>query len=93
MGALLTFIKVIGKITVILPLAIQIAELIANLTNPDHKNGPEKFAVVRAVIKDTIQTSELVIGKDIIDEDLFDQGIGKMINGTVDVMNATTRRP
>jgi hypothetical protein len=89
MGALLTFLKVMGKIVNILPISVQIAEVIASLVKPGQKTGAEKLAAVEAVIKQTIQASELVIGKDIIDEDLLNQGITKMVNGAVDIMNAT----
>jgi len=92
MGVLLKFLSILGKITGVLPMAISIAEVIGGLVKPGQKTGAEKLAAVRAVIKDTIKTSELVAGKDIIDEDLVDQGIEQMINGAVDIMNATKQK-
>jgi len=88
MGVLGTFLKVIGKIVGVLPIAIQLAEIIASLVSPGKKTGATKLAAVKAVIQDAIQASEFLAGKDIINEDLLDQGITKMANGAVDVMNA-----
>jgi hypothetical protein len=88
MGALATFLKVLTKVFAVVPLAVQVAETMGNLFSPGQKTGPQKLAAVQAAVKDSILASELVIGKDIIDEDLLNQGITKIANGAVDVMNA-----
>jgi len=89
MGVLLKFLSILGKITGVLPMAISIAEVIGGLVKPGQKTGAQKLAAVQEVIKQTIQTSELVIGKDIIDEDLLNEGITEMVNAAVKIMNAT----
>ena len=89
MGALLKFLSILGKITGVLPMAISIAEVIGGLVKPGQKSGPEKLAAVQAVIRQSIQASELVVGKDIIDEDLLNEGITEMVNAAVKIMNAT----
>ena len=89
MGVLLKFLSVFAKIAGVLPLAISIAETIGGLVKPGIKTGPEKLAAVEAVIKQTIQSSELVMGKDILDEDLLNEGITDMVNAAVRIMNAT----
>jgi len=88
MGVLGTFLKVIGKIVGVLPIAIQLAEVIGKLLSPGTKTGPTKLAAVKEIIRDAIQASEFITGKELLDEQLLDQGITKMANGAVDVMNA-----
>jgi hypothetical protein len=88
MGPLTVFLKVVTQIFNVLPLAVQIAELVAGLLKPGQKTGPEKLAAVKAVIRHALEASELLAGKEIVDEDLLDQGITEITNGAVKVLNA-----
>jgi hypothetical protein len=88
MGVLGVFLKVITNIFSVLPLAVQVAEILGGLFRPGQKSGEQKLQAVRAIVKQAIEVSELVAGKDIIDEQLLDQGIGEITNGAVKVLNA-----
>ena len=88
MGALGTFLKVFSKILQVLPLAVQVADTIGGLFRPGQKSGPEKLLAVKAAVKESIMASEIIVGKDIVDEALLDRGITRLANGAVDVMNA-----
>ena len=92
MGLLGVFLKVITNIFSVLPLAVQVAEILGGLFKPGEKSGAQKLQAVRAIVKQAIQASELVAGKDIIDEQLLDQGIGEITNGAVKVLNAVRPR-
>lgn len=52
------------------------------------KSGGDKKAAVIDIIKGSVQTLETVLDKQIVDDPLFIQGIGKVNDGYVDVMNA-----
>jgi len=88
MGVLVTFLKVLTKVFNVLPLAISIAETLGKLFRPGQKSGPEKLAGVKEVVRDALAGSELLTGKEIVDEDLLDQGITEITNGAVKVLNA-----
>ena len=53
------------------------------------KSGESKEAYVRNEVTKSLDISTLVTGKDIVDRKKFDRGIKKIIEGVVDVMNAT----
>lgn len=89
MGAFLTFLSIFGKVSSVLPLAVSIAETIAGVVKPGQKTGMEKLASVQQVVHDAVQSSNLIAGKQIIDEDLFNQGVTDMVNAAVKIMNAT----
>ena len=88
MGALGTFLKVLTRILQVLPLAVQVADTIGGVFRPGQKSGPEKLLAVKAAVKQSIMASELVVGKDILDEELLDRGITRLANGSVDILNA-----
>ena len=92
MGVLGVFLKVITQIFSVLPLAVQVAEILGGVFRPGQKSGAQKLEAVRAVIKQAIQASELVAGKEVIDEQLLDRGIGEITNGAVKVLNAVRPR-
>lgn len=48
----------------------------------------EKLELAKETLKDMILSSELIVGKDIIDEEKFVEGLEEMINGGVKAMNA-----
>ena len=88
MGVLTTFLKVLTGIFNVLPLAVSIAETMAKLFKPGQKTGAEKLAAVKAVIRHALEASEVLAGKEIVNEDLLDQGITEITNGAVKVLNA-----
>lgn len=92
MGVLSVFLKVITQVFSVLPLAVQVAEILGGLFRPGEKSGAQKLLAVRAIVKQAIQASELVAGKDIIDEQLLDRGIEEITNGAVKVLNAVRPR-
>jgi hypothetical protein len=88
MNVLATFLKVLTGIFNVLPLAISIAETIGRLFRPGQKSGAEKLAAVKQVVRNALVASELLTGKEIVNEDLLDQGITEITNGAVKVLNA-----
>lgn len=88
MGALSVFLKVLGGIFNVLPLAVSIVETVAGLFKPGQKTGAEKLAAVKAVVRNALVASELLSGKEIVNEDLLDQGITEITNGAVKVLNS-----
>ena len=88
MGVLATFLKVLTGIFNVLPLAVSIAETIAKLLKPGQKTGAEKLAAVKQVVLQALTASEVLAGKEIVDQALLDQGITEITNGTVKVLNA-----
>ena len=88
MGVLATFLKVLSGIFNVLPLAVSIVETVAGIFKPGQKTGPEKLAAVRAVVRNALVASELLSGKEIVNEALLDQGITEITNGTVKVLNS-----
>jgi hypothetical protein len=88
MAVLATFLKVLTQIFNVLPLAVSIAETLGKLFRPGQRSGPEKLAAVKQVVHDALVASELLSGKEIVDEDLLDQGITEITNGAVKVLNS-----
>lgn len=52
------------------------------------KTGAEKFAALLPLVAGIIRTSELVGGKEIANEDLFQKGVQEVAQGVVDILNA-----
>lgn len=88
MGAIGAVLGVLGKIFNILPLAVQIMELAGSILKPGQKTGPEKAQVVKQMIADAVKGSELVSGKDIVNDDLFNSGLDDLTSGAVKVMKS-----
>ena len=88
MGALATFLKVLGKITTIIPLGVQIAELAGRIFRPGEKTGPWKLQIVKQAVLQALEAAEILVGKDIVDQALLDEGITDIANGAVKVMKA-----
>jgi hypothetical protein len=70
-------LTVIGQLVAMIEAALQGA-----------KSGAEKLAAVVPLVANVVRTSELVGGRHVADENLFIQGIQKMVNGVVDVLNS-----
>jgi hypothetical protein len=88
MGVLGVFLKVLGGIFNVLPLAVSIAETVSKILKPGQKTGAEKLIAVKQVVRNALVASELLSGKQIVDENLLDQGITEITNGAVKVMKA-----
>jgi len=88
MGALATFLKVLGKITTIIPLAVQVAELAGRIFRPGEKTGSWKLQIVKQAVLQALEAAEILVGKDIVDQALLDEGITEIANGAVKVMKA-----
>jgi len=52
------------------------------------KSGAQKFAALVNVIGPLIKTSELVAGKEIADETMFQKGVNGIAQGVVDILNS-----
>lgn len=52
------------------------------------KTGVEKFQAARALVGGIIRTSELVSGKEIADEVVFQKGVDEVTQGVVDILNS-----
>jgi len=88
MKYLATFLKVLAKVMNGIQLAVPVAELMGKLLAPGQKTGIQKAEAVRQFVKAEIEGSELLVGKEILDQDLLDRGIQKITDGTVDILNA-----
>ncbi len=67
----------------------QVATIIAQIEVAlSGKEGVEKFRAAVALVGPIIRTSELVSGKKIADEVLFQKGVQGITQGVVDVLNA-----
>ena len=88
MGVLGVFLKILPGIFQVIPLAIAVAEAMGKLLKPGQKSGAEKLAAVKLVVRNALEASEILSGKQIVDERLLDQGIEEITNGAVKVMRA-----
>jgi hypothetical protein len=88
MGLLGTFLSVFGKVVGVLPLAIQIAETVHGIVAPGQKGGPTKLQAVKTAISQAINVTDLVAGKQIVDQAAFGASLEAMINAGVGIMNA-----
>ena len=92
MHALSVFLKLLPRIFEVIPLAVQVAEVLARLLRPGVKSGEFKLQAVKEVVRNAVLASELVSGRDIVDDALFDQGITEITNGAVKVLKAVEAR-
>lgn len=83
-GALGTIISVASNIPQIISLVERIASLFKGSVS-----GPDKKAVVMALVKDSIMAAEGITDKDIVDEQAFVEGLGEVVDGTVKMLNAS----
>jgi len=88
MKYLATFLKVLTGIFNVVPLAVSIAETIAKLLKPGQKTGAEKLAAVKQVVLQALTASEILSGKEIVDQAELDKGITEITNGSVRVLNS-----
>jgi hypothetical protein len=53
------------------------------------RSGSDKKSAAMSFVQAAISISEAVSSKDILDDDKFKQGLSKVIDGTVDCLNAS----
>ena len=54
------------------------------------KSGPEKKDAAMSFLESALATVDAVAAKDIVDPQKFKEGISKIIDGTVECLNAST---
>ena len=54
-----------------------------------HKSGTDKKKTALTLVQNTIQATDAVAGKDIVDAGKFQDGLGKVIDGVVQCLNAS----
>jgi hypothetical protein len=54
-----------------------------------HKSGTDKKATALNLAQQTIQATDAIAGKDIVDPNKFQDGLGKVIDGVVQCLNAS----
>jgi len=54
-----------------------------------HKSGADKKNTALTLVQNTIQATDAVAGKDIIDPAKFQDGLGKVIDGVVQCLNSS----
>ncbi len=82
------FIALMPEILKVVPGVVSTVERLF----PGSKRGPEKKAASLTFIKVAVGMTEAALGKDLVQDDLFAEGLGKIINGAVDVMNSINKQ-
>jgi len=54
-----------------------------------HKSGADKKNTALTLVQNTIQATDAVAGKDIVDPAKFQDGLGKVIDGVVQCLNSS----
>jgi hypothetical protein len=54
-----------------------------------HKSGADKRNTALTLVQNTIQATDAVTGKDIVDPAKFQDGLGKVIDGVVQCLNSS----
>jgi len=54
-----------------------------------HKSGTEKKNTALTLAQNTIQATDAIAGKDIVDPAKFQDGLGKVIDGVVQCLNSS----
>jgi hypothetical protein len=54
-----------------------------------HRTGPEKKAAALSFLQAALSTDSTVGNRQIVDQDKFKEGMGKVIDGTVECLNAS----
>ena len=55
-----------------------------------HKSGAEKKKTALTLAQNTIQATDAVVGQNIVDGSKFEDGLGKVIDGVVQCLNASS---
>lgn len=84
MGNLLKYLPTL------LPLVIEAVKLAEALFSGSG-TGAEKRGYVVKLVKTAILAAEVVAENDIVDEDLFSDGVGFVVDGVVAILNSTKK--
>lgn len=84
MGALIPLLKYLPTV---LPMVVELVKIAEKIFG--NGNGGSKKDFVAPIVKQAILALEGFSGKDIIDEDKFSDGVGKVVDGVVAILNAT----
>ena len=55
-----------------------------------HRSGTEKKDAVISFLESALQTGDTVMSRDIVDQTKFKEGLSKIVDGTVECLNAST---
>src|SRR5574338_528637 len=76
--------KITDTLTLVGSAVVTVETIFANAAN----SGAQKLAAAVSLIGPLIRTSELVAGKEIADENLFQKGVNGIAQGVVDILNS-----
>jgi hypothetical protein len=82
------FLKVLGVVLKTVQIAGPLAEIAGQVFLPGVKTGPQKLEIVRQAIKQSLLSSELLMGKEIVDENMLDSAIEDFASGVAKVQKA-----
>ena len=54
-----------------------------------HKSGADKKNTAMTLVQNTIGVTDAIAGKDVLDPDKFQEGLGKVIDGVVQCLNSS----
>lgn len=84
-NALVKFLTYIPQVVLFVD---KVGDVVLQLTGKKVPSADKKTLAME-LIKEAILTSELVSGKEIINEDLFTESLSKVVDGVVGIKNAT----
>ncbi len=84
MGGLASLLK---YLPMILPIAIEAINLVEKIFGAGE--GPAKLAAVVSLVKVAVMAAEGITEKDIVDDELFSEGVEELVSGIVKVLNST----
>lgn len=76
--------KITDTLTLVGSAVVTVETIFSNVAN----SGAQKLAAAVSLIGPLIRTSELVAGKEIADESLFQKGVNGVAQGVVDILNS-----
>ena len=86
----MNFLKVISAITSVIPIVGTVVEIVESVLGP--KRGAEKKATANALARMLLGTTEHFRHEDILDDDLFAEGVDLVIEGMVKIANSRAKR-
>lgn len=84
-NALVKFLTYIPQVVLFVD---KVGDIVLQLTGKKVPSADKKTLAME-LVREAILTSELVSGKEIIDEDLFTESLSKIVDGVVGIKNAT----
>jgi hypothetical protein len=81
--------KVIQVILKVLPHVPALVELAEKMLG--RGTGPQKKEAVRKMLKASLEAAEVVSGRDIVDNEMYEKGVDLMVEGIVLILNSTGR--